>query len=134
MIIRLCSATGAFWNGLSPRVPLEESITTNQYKVIRTDHLSHMMRHFFPEGRGFFPDDNAPILMGSPKGLTVKTFSGFCSYWLSNFLNTIGSFGVRRCFYPSNTNTETCQDVLKMFWQFIPCFSFNLSHVSHAVV
>ena len=53
---------GAFcWHGLGPLVPLEGRVTANQYKVVLSDHLYPMMKHFYPDGSGLFQDDNAPI-------------------------------------------------------------------------
>ncbi len=53
---------GAFcWHGLGPLVPLEGTVTANQYKVVLSDHLYPMMKHVYPDGSGLFQDDNAPI-------------------------------------------------------------------------
>ena len=50
---------GAFcWHGLGPLVPLEGRVTA---KVVLSDHLYPMMKHFYPDGTGLFQDDNAPI-------------------------------------------------------------------------
>ncbi len=39
---------GAFcWHGLGPLVPLEGKVTANQYKVVLSDHLYPMMKHFY---------------------------------------------------------------------------------------
>jgi len=48
------------WHGLGPLVPLERRVTANQYKVVLSDHLYPMMKHFYPDGSGL-QDDNAPI-------------------------------------------------------------------------
>ncbi len=40
---------GAYsWHSLGPLVPLEGRVTANQYKVVLSDHLYHMMKHFYP--------------------------------------------------------------------------------------
>ncbi len=49
------------WHGLGPLVPLEGRVTANQYKVVLSDHLYPMMKHFYPDGSGLFQDDNAPV-------------------------------------------------------------------------
>ena len=44
---------------------LEKKENTNrgkkEYKVVLSDHLYPMMKHFYPDGSGLFQDDNAPI-------------------------------------------------------------------------
>ena len=50
-----------FWHGLGPLVLLKGRVTANQYKVVLSDHLYPMMKHFYPDGSGLFQDDNAPI-------------------------------------------------------------------------
>ncbi len=53
---------GAFcWHGLGSLVPLEGRVTADQYKVVLSDHLYPVMKHFYPDGSGLFKDDNAPI-------------------------------------------------------------------------
>ncbi len=49
------------WHGLGSLVPLEGRVTANQYKVVLSDHLYPMMKHFYPDGSGLFQDDSAPI-------------------------------------------------------------------------
>ena len=50
------------WHGLGPLVPLEGRVTANQYKVVVSDQLYPMMKHFYPDGSGLFQDDNASIV------------------------------------------------------------------------
>ena len=50
-----------FWHGLGPHVSLEGRVTANQYKVVLSDHLYPMMKHFYPDGSGLFQDDNTLI-------------------------------------------------------------------------
>ena len=53
---------GAFCrHGLGPLVPLEQRVTSNQYKVVLSDDLYPMMKHFYPDGSALFQDDNAPM-------------------------------------------------------------------------
>ena len=60
--MQMVDALGAFcWYGLGPLVPLEGKVTVNQYKVVLSDHLYPVMKHFYPDGSGFFQDDNTPI-------------------------------------------------------------------------
>ncbi len=42
-------------------VHLKGRVTANQYKVVLSDHLYPMMKHFYLDGSGLFQDDNAPI-------------------------------------------------------------------------
>lgn len=62
------------WYGLAPLVLLDGKLTANQYKVILTDQLYPMMKHFYPIGRGLFQEDSAPStgLAGLPNGLKRK--------------------------------------------------------------
>ena len=58
----LCYAVGGILlHGLGPLVPLEGRVTANQYKVVLSDHLYPMMKHFYPDGSGLFQDANDPI-------------------------------------------------------------------------
>ena len=43
-----------FWHGFGPLVSLEGRVTANQYKVVLSDDLYPMMKHFYLEGRGLF--------------------------------------------------------------------------------
>ena len=38
--------------------PLRRKVNANQYKVVLSDHFYSVMEHLYPEGRGFFQDDN----------------------------------------------------------------------------
>ncbi len=49
------------WLGLGPLVPSEGRVTANQYKVVLSDHLYPVMKHFYLDGSGLFQDDNTPI-------------------------------------------------------------------------
>ena len=40
---------------------MQINTNTNQYKVVLSDHLYPMMKHFYPDGSGLFQDDNTPI-------------------------------------------------------------------------
>lgn len=48
-------------NGLCPHVPLEQSITANQYKLILSDHLYPVMKHLYSDRTGHFLDDSVLI-------------------------------------------------------------------------
>lgn len=37
------------------------SVTANSCKVLLTDHFYHLIKHFYPDKSGLFPDDPAPI-------------------------------------------------------------------------
>ncbi len=52
---------GILLAGLDPLVPIEGKVITNQYKIVLSDHLYPMMKHFYLDGRGLFQDDNGPI-------------------------------------------------------------------------
>ncbi len=61
---RYVTLWGAFCrHGLGPLVLLEGRVTANQCKVILSDHLLSMMKHFYPDGSGLSQDDNAPVHM-----------------------------------------------------------------------
>ena len=52
---------GAFcWLGLGPLFPHEGGVHSNLYKAVLSDHLYPMMKHFYPDGKGLFQDDNNP--------------------------------------------------------------------------
>lgn len=38
------------WLYLTPLVPLEQSVTPNQYKVILIDYRYDIIQHFYPDG------------------------------------------------------------------------------------
>lgn len=48
-------------HGLGPLIRLEGRVAANQYKVILSDHLYTVMKHFYPDRSGLFQDDNAHI-------------------------------------------------------------------------
>ncbi len=57
-----CYAVWAFClYGLGPLVPLEGRVTADQYKVVLSDHLYPVMKHFYPDGSGLFQGDGTPI-------------------------------------------------------------------------
>lgn len=41
------------WHGLAPLVSLEGRVTANKYKVLLTDHVCPVMKHFYPDGCSF---------------------------------------------------------------------------------
>lgn len=46
---------GAFcWHDFGPLAPVERTVTGNQYKVVPSDHLYAVMKHFYHDGRGLF--------------------------------------------------------------------------------
>ncbi len=47
---------GGHFAGMGPLVPLEGRVTADQYKVILSDHLYHLVKHFYPDGSGLFQD------------------------------------------------------------------------------
>lgn len=50
-------------------IPLEQSITANQYNVILTHRPHNMMKHFYPDGRAGFQDDSAPTHRAQGHGM-----------------------------------------------------------------
>lgn len=50
----LCYAVAFCWHILGSTVPIEKTISLNHNKVIVTNHLYPMMRHFYPDGCGLF--------------------------------------------------------------------------------
>ena len=48
-----------FWHCLVPLIPLEGIVVAVCFINVLSDHLHHVMQHFFPTGRGIFLDDNA---------------------------------------------------------------------------
>ena len=53
---------GAFcWHDLGPLVSLEGRVTANQYKVVLSDHLYPIIKHFYADRGGLLKDENAPI-------------------------------------------------------------------------
>ncbi len=92
---------GAFcWHVLGPLVPLEGRATANQYKVVLSDHLYPMMKHFYPDGSGLFQDDDAPTykawgvtgLMSMKMNETWIICYGLRSHQISTQSNTYGRF------------------------------------------
>lgn len=39
----------------------EGGVTANQYKLLLTDLLNHLIKHLYLNGRSLFQDDSAPI-------------------------------------------------------------------------
>ncbi len=42
-----CRCEAFSWHGLGPLVPLGGRVDANQYKVVVSDHLCPMMKHFY---------------------------------------------------------------------------------------
>ena len=74
--IMLLEGWAFFWHRPSPLVPLSGRVTVDQYKVVLTDHLYPMMKHFYPDSSGV-PMTVSPSKnhKGSLKGLTSMKYS-----------------------------------------------------------
>ncbi len=91
---------GAFcWNDLGPLILLAGRVTANQYKVVLSDRLYPVMKHFYPDESGLLQDDNAPI--DRARGVTERfesrkmmwiTCYGLRSHQISTQSNTYGRF------------------------------------------
>lgn len=56
---------GMVW-GSAVLVSFGGSVTTNQYRVLQTDPLCLLVwKYFYPDGRGFFQEDAAPVYKGT---------------------------------------------------------------------
>lgn len=52
------------YHSLGPFVPLEGRVSANQFKVVLSEPLFHMMKHFYPSGSGLFQYDMVPLWPG----------------------------------------------------------------------
>lgn len=61
-MVLLCYRGHFVWHGLGPLIPFKGRATA-QCKVVLSDHLYTVIKHFYRDASGFFQDDNAPIHM-----------------------------------------------------------------------
>lgn len=98
--LMLCKAVR--WHSLGSFVLFEETIIANQYKLVLTDHLCPMMKHFYPDGKVYLI-------------VQLLVFCTVLSITNTNWENIFYKNSVHR----SSTDPEMrriCQCALKLFW------------------
>lgn len=108
-----------YWHGLGPLVSLEG----NQYRLLLTDHLDLVRKHFYSDGSGLVQDDSAPVNMPVQAQRMVSWAWNWCK------LNTMAAitrshtnwtpmraFWVMSNVYISRELYNLCWRVLQLFW------------------